>query len=599
MRKRFFGAIQPRKSSGASSPASFNVTSGYIPFTVFCDFGSITDPGATRPFHDLQYTWTVTDSGGTPVGGGNWTYGRPCAKTVQVGPTACFEFRSAGSFKIKLDVYNGTTTTTYNQDITATDPVGAPGITIHAFSTSGTYTGAPAGATTHGSISDLDSIISTYAASNTMLVFRGGETFVTDQTRMTLAGLSNVYIGGYSGFGAGLPKFQSTSVAANSAYFSTSGTVTDIKFVDLEADGQSNTKLTFRDDNASTAWVRMLISGCYIHDMGGGLQLGPSRQSALADGVAVVNTRLETFSAAAGNATEAIYLAGKRLAVIGCNLSDTNHGSAEHLLRIEYLNKGVVRSNTVALSAANKEMISLRCSEPSSYPSLGLTATEYVCISDNVILNDQYAGLDVTPVNDVTDTGYIVSNVIIERNYWNHTDAGTTSIILRSTDNVTIRNEIFEGGLAMSTAVETKTTVAAGINDGVDIFDCSYYTTLSSTDAQPLRFTDSATNVGARNIVAWAPNLGANGAFVIFPAAGSYKSGSPSNNTSNANAKSPAVRPYTGAAPATQTDYVPNPSGNPDIRGAGTTAATVKVFCDYNTAARPASGNIDMGAVEV
>ncbi len=573
----------------------FSAKTGIVPFTVFCDSGTI--GGASRPFHNLEYTWAVLDQAGVLVTWGNWSYGRQISQSVQTGPTAAFVFETVGTFNILCYVVNGTTVTTFLQTITATAAIGV--LDVHNFSTSGDYTGAPAG-TNHGSwATGVDAAISAHGGSGKMLCFRGGETF-TWVTASTLTNVTTMYVGGYAGFGTGLPKYTPVNAGTDVRVLTVTGSSSDIKLVDFEMDGGGDGDLT--GIVGSGAISRVLMLRLYLHDLGGGIEIPLSLATAVYDQISFIGGRLETFNATSAF-HHAILFASTRGALIGSNLSDTNHGSAEHLLRAEYLNKGVIRSNTFALSAATKEMIGLRAPAATSagtagnyFPSLGLigeaAATEKVCVSDNLVLTNTFAGIKCGPVNP--DHVFYLQDVIIERNYYNQTATGGYGVNIASCNNITIRNEIVEGDALTDTGVLVASTAANGVSSDIDIYNLSFYTTRAANDIRAISVS-LQNNINIDNCAGWAPNQTGGAAMIFGTPVGSGTIGI--HNTTNANLRLPAVRPYTGAAPAAVADYIPNPAGSPTLIGAGSTAIDVHVFDDYNDASR--TGTIDMGATEV
>src|SRR4030065_2651648 len=155
-------------------------TSGVAPLAVFFDASATTDTGVTnRPFHDLEYTWSFGDASS-----GTWASGAQpgvSSKNSATGPVAAHVFETPGTYTVTLTAFDGTNSATTNTTITVQDPntVFAGSNTI-CFSTSGTFTGCPSGAT-HTTTSNFVTAIANQTTSKRLL-FRRGETFTEAST---------------------------------------------------------------------------------------------------------------------------------------------------------------------------------------------------------------------------------------------------------------------------------------------------------------------------------------------------------------------------------------------------------------------------------
>ncbi|MCR4305088.1 MAG: PKD domain-containing protein, partial [Gallionella sp.] len=96
-------------------------TSGVAPLAVFFDASATTDTGVTtRPFHDLEYTWSFDDPGS-----GTWANGAQpgvSSKNSATGPVAAHVFETPGAYTVTLTAFDGANSATTNTTITVQDP---------------------------------------------------------------------------------------------------------------------------------------------------------------------------------------------------------------------------------------------------------------------------------------------------------------------------------------------------------------------------------------------------------------------------------------------------------------------------------------------
>src|SRR3989344_3567013 len=120
----FEGEEEHEKVFLQTSPLSMTTasrTSGVAPLAVFFDAvdptaSGVSDLGAARPFHELQYSWDFGD-----VNSGNWvTDGKP--KNKATGAVAAHVFETPGDYNITLTISDGTQNQSYTQTITVQDP---------------------------------------------------------------------------------------------------------------------------------------------------------------------------------------------------------------------------------------------------------------------------------------------------------------------------------------------------------------------------------------------------------------------------------------------------------------------------------------------
>jgi chitodextrinase len=147
-------------AAGATTPAPGSITpsiaptrlSGVAPLAVSFDATGTTASSTSRPFHELEYRWDFGDPGGSPVSGTTWNAGsRPglSSRNAATGPVAAHVFETPGNYTVVLNVFDGTNAASTSVNITVQDPnVVYAGTNTICFSTSGNFSGCPAGAST-------------------------------------------------------------------------------------------------------------------------------------------------------------------------------------------------------------------------------------------------------------------------------------------------------------------------------------------------------------------------------------------------------------------------------------------------------------------
>src|SRR3990170_7114440 len=160
-------------------------TSGVAPLAVFFDASGTTDPSVTsRPFHDLEYTWSFGDPSS-----GTWASGAQpgvSSKNSATGPVAAHVFETPGTYTVSLTAFDGTNTATTNKTITVQNPdtvfAGTNTVCVGATAlpTAG-VNGCPAGAIAT-STNNFTAAINTYQATNKRILFQRGDTFIASAT---------------------------------------------------------------------------------------------------------------------------------------------------------------------------------------------------------------------------------------------------------------------------------------------------------------------------------------------------------------------------------------------------------------------------------
>ncbi len=617
-------------------------TSGVAPMAVFFDASATTDAGVTtRPFHDLEYTWSFGDPGS-----GTWASGAQpgvSSKNSATGPVAAHVFETPGTYTVSLTVFDGTNSATTNTTITVQDPntVFAGSNTI-CFSTSGTFTGCPAGAT-QTTTSNFVTAIANQTTSKRLL-FGRGETFTAASTAaITVTGPGIV---GAFGTGAA-PVVQMTGSSGILGLSSQDApNISDWRIMDMDFDGLNQT--SGFGIIAGGGINQVLILNMHIHDIYNGVNFNYSLLDwhnnhghpghSIFDQIAIVNSTITPNTGDGINSTTTswrIYASAQHFAVLGNTLGNVANTTAmgSHTIRTGYIGKGVISNNIIARPGAltttgSSGSLPLKmhapiwcdatspigqCYNPDNTPSLisynyltnthpiGVYAattgyTEQVVVSDNKTiggsgpyffsLGPQHANIDER-----------VRDVIVERN-WFQSSSATRSMVVISSSEVTVRNNICDltGGSSGRYCVNVRrdgggTGSPAPIPDQIRIYNNTAYSGDANSEFAGVLLEVGVTNITIENNLSYAPSAAT---YAMINSAGCGASCfNASNNSTNAQIKN-TFPGWVSATPSTPADF--SLAAGSYAREAG--LATVPVFSDFFRTSRPQNGIMDIGAVE-
>ncbi len=581
---------------------------GVAPLAIFFDTVGTTATSTVRPFHELEYQWNFGD----PAGGATWANGnRPGvnSKNAATGPVAAHVFETPGAYTVTLTVTDGANTVTNACiQVTVQDPdVIFAGANTICFSTSGTFTGAPTGTcaipgTTAITTSNLTTAVQNFAAPGKRLLFRRGEAF-TAQTGGASLKVNGPGIIGAFGTGA-RPKFLSVALPTpNTILIISSNSTPNIKdwrIMDAELDGQSNAMVT--GVNSDGGFDQLTLLRLNTHDIGTGISFSPSTLQfynatpstsghRLSDQLAIVDSVVQRVVGGGGNV--GMFIGATRLSILG-NLGDDST-LAEHVVRLQYVGRGVFSNNTLSQTEPTKHVLTIRgaCFVAScpggNFQSLlpNGSFTEKVIVSDNKFVGlGNPISVQYAPSNPAQDER--LRDFISERNLYLAGVGSQFALIVQAAD-VTIRNEICDmtgGAFHVCMAIQGVATAPASSNVHL------YHNTFFSNSPQGFAGADFAVGVtGSRviNNLAFAPN-----ATVGPPATvrdNTVGGLTQSNNTSNAQL---LVTPgFAATPPVLITDWKPSCAGPliyPCAQG-----ITVPVWSDFFRVKQPAAR--DLGAV--
>lgn len=586
--------------------------SGVAPLHVQCHTMGTTSstiaascPANTAPvqaFHCTQYSWSFGDSGsGTwgdkATGAAGSISGQ--SRNSASGPIAAHVFETGGSYTITATAYDGTTTATGKVAITVIDPDTFYSGTNTICIANGTAPtagagGCPAGATVVGSVTDWPTVVSTYVAQNKRVLLKGGDIF-TGAATATLTANGPLTVGSFP-INSTKAILRTTGTTNFSVILTaTGGTgVSGWRLMDLEIDGQSDGHREFMNGPAGYKFDDLTMLRLYIHHIGGGIELPCFNSSGkVINGLALVDSTISTLLSGSGEShNHGIKPCGRGMSILG-NLFDGATQYSEHLIRVEYVERGVIAYNQLANGQAtnppgNKEMIGIRatcsnpavCSSGDYFGSAGLAGdgavSQIIGVNQNLILTNTYAGLKFGAV--VSGDSFRMQNVVVERNYHNGT-TGQAHVLDAGLSLVTVRNEL------VSTAVdnhmtETKiATAGAAATTGVYVFNNSYYNSCSSCNPRGFQAAVGTSSV-VKNLSVYAPSVTS---ILVIGGAGTV---TPANNSTDGQAKNTIS--ITTAPPTTAANFIP-------VGYAIDGGTTVPVWSDFFLA--PRTGTYDMGAV--
>jgi Divergent InlB B-repeat domain len=586
-------------------------TIGVAPLSVFFDAsGTTTTDLQKKPFHDLEYQWDFAD-----VGSGNWGdkstgssgTGVNTSRNVAYGPVASHVFETPGNYIVKVTAFDGTNTATTTTTISVDDPnnvfAGTNTICVSGWTSVGVtmsplpvqgVNGCPAGADT-AQQPDFATAISSYALTGKRVLFKRGDTF----TAATSARINATGPGIVGAFGTGaLPGIQmtgNTSILLISS--STTPGIKDWRVMDLDLNGMSGLATVGIDANGG--FNQFLVLRLNIRNIMRGVAAGPDILDwwnnnghpghTIWEDWAIVDSTITPISGCGSTVCDwRIYLAGKRAAIQG-NFVDNQTAGGSHVVRSEYMGKGVISNNTIARAGVGDHAIKIHAN---LWTAVGVTGpgiyTEQVVIADNKIIganNPWTVGLG--PRDNTRDER--VRDIIVERN-WFTAGAGTqVDVLVWTVDTTTIRNNICDmTGATAHQCIAIATRGGEPAPNNVRVYNNTFYSG-SAGDFTGVGIDSTATNVTVINNLGSAPS--ATGPVMISGtgASGFVSSYNLLNNTPSAL--------FVNATPAVPADFsliaLPNPA-----RDTGLGLPTVPVFSDFFQLSRPQNGAIDIGAVE-
>lgn len=601
-----FGYTVAYSGGGGAGAITVSVTearsTGVAPLSVFFDATATTAVSLTsNPFHELVYVWSFGDT----AGGATWTNGARSglSKNAAFGPVASHVFETAGTYTVTLTVFHfdslgvmSSASTTKTITVTAADTVFASDTVC--FSTSGNFTGAPAGST-QVTTSDYGTALNSYKATKKRFLFCKGETF-TSSANVYMDVDGPILIGAY---GSGAKPIWQVAASGTALNWSNSSTPQagrkDYRLMDITIDGLGNA--ASRAVNAEGGVNQLLHLRVDLKNLYTGFEFSkdvlnyyngdgnPSHSGhTVWNQLAIVEC--STATPVAGGATTQAYIWAEQFTFLGNDFDANQQG---HVIRTSYLGGGVMSHNNLKNPITGKHAWYFHApiqGDP------GVTADRY---TEKVVFSENFAtggGADWILYLGYENSAYDerMRNVIVERNYLLASASTQVAIATRpSLSLATFRNNI--ANLSLRTSGDCFGFSIGGGSPGPVATDINYSnnTTYSATTnaVYGVVLDATTTNATIANNLLYAPS--STGSQFI---SGSGASGlSTATNTSNGQiATTPAFSniPATSATKLAAGDF--KPTGSTYVVNGGTYTA-----CVLNDADRvDRTGTMDIGALQ-
>ena len=381
-------------------------TTGAAPFAVHFDALATTMPAATRPFHDVDYSWDFGDASA-----GVWsTTGR--SRNAAQGPVTGHVFATGGTFTVRCTARDGGgNVSTAQVTITVTDVnVAYAGTKTRCVSRSGLFSGAPSGAAQVTSTDLSAQFTWLNAAAGRRLLFNKGETWpvVTAQYAMTQAG---GMVGSY-GPAAAQPTFNLITPDDYSTFITMAAA--DTRLIGLKVVGPSATGLS-RGLGWTTGAVHNLLMECEITAVN--YALGGETDNAY-----IIANNAHDFG------DMGLWMGAIKGIIIGNHF---DHAHRQHCTRFPIMTRSVYAENFSRWPQGAQCCLKLHASSGVS---------EYSVISGNTFQGGS-SSVALAPQN--SSVNEVVRDMIFERNNLLG-EANVANLLEVSATKITIRNNAFD-----------------------------------------------------------------------------------------------------------------------------------------------------------
>lgn len=407
-------APPPPPTGAVTAQITASRTTGPAPLAVMFDAGGTTTTVAgTDVFRQLTYSFNFGDERGQ-----NWTLTSKPKNTQVGGPLAAHVFDVAGTYVVSVraqDSAGNFSDATVSITVTNPDTVYSGTNTI-CVSTSGNFTGAPAGAV------QQTTLPSAYAGKRVLL--RRGETFGSINPRNVDAGFQ------VGGFGAGNKPVVTgvfTGMVAGVAQWTNDFTIMDLNIGSngVAVDATTSKFLLYRCDiNTPVAWSQVNIGtavGYYYENTP-----EPARSAIYwPKEVFIIENDIQGVVNSTNNPGYPMFGHFTHSAVIG----NTINKATEHSFRIWAAHKLLIAHNRIggehyaSPPPGIRAAIKLHSAGTQTYTStVGSSlhlASRYVVIVDNIIGSTTFQGswtMGVGPQNADPGTIEKIEDIILERN---------------------------------------------------------------------------------------------------------------------------------------------------------------------------------------
>lgn len=555
------------------------------------------------PFHELYYAWDYGDGSA-----GTWSMGARAgqSKNISYGPQGAHLYETAGSYTVTLYVYHydsggvlNVASTTQAITISTEDSAYLTTNTI-CVSTSGTFTGAPSGATQVTS-SDFVSVFNTYKGTNKRILYRAGETFSSASGGISVL-VSGMTIGRF-GTGAD-PIFNAlngtTVFSLGSQDFTN---LTGLVVRDIEVNGGGGTVVAV---NGNGTFNQITLFGLNIHDIDKALFFSPSILDywnnngypghTMWDQLSFIDCRVNNIHGGTANSGDNVgYVGANRFSMMGCDL-DANHGG-EHGFRSPHMRNAVVSNNTIQNPAASIRLaFKLHAGTFGGSGVDGGSYTEKVVMSENIFSTGTVQSdwmIVIGPQNGTSDERH--RDIIFERNYIIAGSVIQQCLLVNCGGiDITVRNNVVNMALAgigcTAINVGVESTHATPIGTGRYVYNNTVYAT-GAYSRTAITTSSTMPYTIVKNNLAYTPSATSNTAVSGTAGTGSVYS----NNSSNAQMLS--TSPLFSSTPGTTVAALSSTAFKITTGSYGIDGGTyVPAFDDLANVTR--TGTYDIGALQ-
>ncbi len=480
--------------------ATLSRVSGTAPCAVHCTAVGTTSSALTQPERRCWFKWEVVGASW-----GNWSFGSQEAKaaTGWGGPNAGFLFTTAGTYTVRLSVFDGYVTKTADTVVTIANP-------DTVFSTTNTicinvngdadFTGAPVGATEvslpAGDV--FQTAISTYLASGKRLLFKKGSTFNLTADNTINTAIVGAQIGAY---GTGDRPIIASTTAIKHFILSNAG-ISDLTIYGLECNGS----------NAGSMFMQWTVNGITnltnydldVSDIGIGAK---SSGTAQLINPAFFECDFDDFTGTVGGAC--VYIYAQKLMVVGCNMGNNN---VEHIIRTPLAKYAIISNNTLhdveqpGVVIGGKHAIKMHA--PVYSTDADISNWNVICANKFPVNDNCVIAVELRPETNSLDER--VEDSFFERNWYIAGLLSQAGITVGGT-RITVRNNI---GVVTGAVAERLVTVerrgSAPAPTPIDTWvdGNTTYTASNDTVSYPVALGESNPCVDTicYNQLAWGPN---------------------------------------------------------------------------------------------
>jgi hypothetical protein len=487
-----------------------------------------------------------------------------------MGPEAAHVFETPGVYVVTLSATDGTNTVSNScAQIVVQDPdLVFAGTSTICFSANSVPTagsgGCPSGAAVYQQPS-FSTAVNTYQGTGKRLLFKRGDTFSTGINRawITVEGPGTI-----GAFGTGAAPIMRNGGTTQMLLIGNGKprNIHDWRFMDFTIDGASDTNASHDNTPISAGgsahqitFLRLNIINSQRGILANHYNLGAGSGDILYDSWTVQDSTIRGIqkcldaSGLGGACDWRLYMVGTHLAIQGNDLDNEDTGGS-HVVRSEFMQKGVISHNRLANAGGTQHALKLHSSEWAKTdirnPAGTGTYSEFNVISDNYIIghNNSYT-VSLGPQSSTYDER--VRDIIFERN-WLVSGAGTTADVESSATSSTFRNNIVD--LTHSTYNPAGFLIGRrGIEpvpESITIYNNTIYRSDTNSDGPACIEFGTTISATVKNNLCYMPL--ATGPVMI--------SGTPtvlvqSNNSTNTQVKS-TFPGWISATPLTPTDFI-------------------------------------------